>query len=437
MFKRKIHNQKPKNDKQFNLKLFFALCLSALVPTMYQTVRTFIVSVNISAEGFDIIGQMEWFDLINETLLAFIVIPLYSILNKISVQSKDDFKYFVFKAGILTVLFYALFHLGVFFYGQKLIVFMNPAETDVSAIFRYLILETAAFTVGVIPTFIKVVFIVRNRVKNVYILLLVQAVLLILSDFIMIPYFKVEGVALSNILTNIILSFFSILLLALYHDLSPSKFKKSDTAILKEWAKTGLFSGAQQFIDNIFYALMIGKMVNMVAEQGNYWLANNFIWGYLLVPINALAEIIKKDCAAGYKNLKKSHYYTVLFIIFFVWIASIPLWGIFYRNVEFLTNYQQILSITLKLFPFYFAYAFSAVPDNIFIGLGKTKYNAINSLFVNFLYYGIFFILYKTNILIMTMDTIIWMFGFGMVFHLLISTAEEYTLKKQEVQEIK
>lgn len=50
MFKRKIHNQKPKNDKQFNLKLFFALCLSALVPTMYQTVRTFIVSVNISAE---------------------------------------------------------------------------------------------------------------------------------------------------------------------------------------------------------------------------------------------------------------------------------------------------------------------------------------------------------------------------------------------------
>lgn len=175
----------------------------------------------------------------------------------------------------------------------------------------------------------------------------------------------------------------------------------------------------------------------MVAEQGNYWLANNFIWGYLLVPINALAEIIKKDCAAGYKNLKKSHYYTVLFIIFFVWIASIPLWGIFYRNVEFLTNYQQILSITLKLFPFYFAYAFSAVPDNIFIGLGKTKYNAINSLFVNFLYYGIFFILYKTNILIMTMDTIIWMFGFGMVFHLLISTAEEYTLKKQEVQEIK
>ena len=49
MFKRKIHNQKPKNDKQINLKLFFALCLSALVPTMYQTVRTFIVSVNISA----------------------------------------------------------------------------------------------------------------------------------------------------------------------------------------------------------------------------------------------------------------------------------------------------------------------------------------------------------------------------------------------------
>lgn len=429
MFKKTILTKKQQNNDQFNLKLFFALCLSALVPTIYQTFRTFMVSVNVSAEGFNIIGQMEWFDLINETLLAFIVIPLYSVFNKISVQSKNDLKYFVFKAGILTVLFYSLFQLGVFFYGKNLLVFMNPAETDVSAASRYLILETTAFAAGVIPAFAKVVFIVKNRVKNVYILLAVQALLLIVSDFILIPQFKVEGVAISNIVTNIILSAASIILLILYGDLFPSKFKKSDAALLKGWVKTGFFSGMQQFTDNIVYALMIRKMVNMVAEQGNYWLANNFIWGYLLVPINALAEIIKRDCINGY-ILKKSNYYTALFIIFFVWIASIPLWHIFYRDTERLVNHQQIFSITLKLFPFYFAYAFSTIPDSIFTGLGKTKYNAVNSLLVNFIYYGSFFILYKTNIITMTMDTIILMFGFGMVFHLLISIIEEHILKR-------
>jgi len=39
----------------------------------------------------------------------------------------------------------------------------------------------------------------------------------------------------------------------------------------------GVFSGLQVFIDNIIYALMVVKMVNMVNEQGNYWVANNFI----------------------------------------------------------------------------------------------------------------------------------------------------------------
>lgn len=37
-------------------------------------------------------------------------------------------------------------------------------------------------------------------------------------------------------------------------------------------------------------------MVNDVVERGNYWVANNFIWG-VLVPILALAEIIKRENA--------------------------------------------------------------------------------------------------------------------------------------------
>ena len=71
------------------------------------------------------------------------------------------------------------------------------------------------------------------------------------------------------------------------------------------------------------------------------------------------------------------------------------------------------------------AYAGCAIIDNIFIGLGKTLYNAINSLIINFVYYGVFYILYLTNKITFTMDVIIIMFGFGMVVHLVISLIEE------------
>ncbi len=59
------------------------------------------------------------------------------------------------------------------------------------------------------------------------------------------------------------------------------------------------------------------------------------------------------------------------------------------------------------------------------MGLGKTIYNAINSLIINIVYYGIFYILYVTKTISFTMDVIILMFGFGMVVHLLISLIEE------------
>ena len=66
------------------------------------------------------------------------------------------------------------------------------------------------------------------------------------------------------------------------------------------------------------------------------------------------------------------------------------------------------------------------IPDSIFIGKGKTYLNAINSVLVNFVYYGIWYILYKTNTITFTINTIIYMFGFGMVFHMVISYIELY-----------
>lgn len=72
-----------KKLSNFEWNLFFALCIVSLFPSLYQMIRTYLVSTTTSQNAFDIIGQMEWFDLINETLQAFLIIPLYSVFNKI------------------------------------------------------------------------------------------------------------------------------------------------------------------------------------------------------------------------------------------------------------------------------------------------------------------------------------------------------------------
>ena len=426
--------QKFKLLKAFDWKLFIALVLLSLVPAIIQTIETFVISTNVSTSGIDVIGQIEWFDLIDETIQAFLIVPLYSILNGILKNDKDNFSGGVFKTGFIAFILYTIFSIVVLIYASYLVSYMNPNETDLTLVNSYLSMSTIAFMVGIIVSFVNVVFVVISKSRNVYIFLATKTIITIISDFLIIPRFGVIGVAISNILINSILAIVGILILFLEKAIKFTWFKRDDIKIFKDWCKVGAFSGVQQFIANIVYALMIVKMVNLVAESGNYWVANNFIWGWLLIPIYALTEVIRKDCKDGYNELIQSNYYLIVLFIVILWCISIPLWVPFFKGIERLENYQRIFEIVIIAFPFFISYAFQQIPDNIFIGLGKTKYNFINTCIINFVYYGVWFALYKMEAIEFTMTTIILMFGFGMVASYLVSILEEKILLKQELK---
>lgn len=419
--------------KDFKWRLWISLCALALIPAVYQTLKTCLISSAGQPGAFDVIGQMEWFDLIDETLLAFLTVPLYSVLNRIFKERRENFGEAVFKLGLCALGLYLVFSVGVLIYGSVFINAMNPADIDISAAAVYLRLETIAFMVGFVVSLANVVFVVIGKDKNVYILLGVRTALSLITDLLLIPRLGVNGVAISNIISNTLLS--AVCILLLYHQgcVRVSRFERSDAAVLREWCRTGVFSGLQQFIDNFIYAVMVCRMVNAVAEQGNYWIANNFIWGWLLIPISALAEVIRSDCKEGYAKLRKSNYHFLAAASVALWLLSIPTWIPFLKYAQGLENADEIFVILIKLVPFYVAYAGCAIIDSIFVGLGRTDCNAINSLIVNIGYYGGFFILYRSGVVPFGMNMIILMFGLGMVVHLVISLIQERAVfgKKQ------
>lgn len=418
--------------KTFDWKMYLALCLLALVPAIYQTVITKLITINTNPGALDIIGQMEWFDLIDETICAFLIVPMYSVLSK--AYKKEHFNKVVFKLGIIVVGLYALFSIGTFFWGVGMINYMNPNEIDVAAAYRYLSLETIAFMVGIVFSYACVVFLVIDKSRYMYAFLVAKILLALLSDFALIPSMGINGIAVSNIIANSIMGVLAVVLLVVIKQIRPGKFTKEDLPHLKDWGRVGLFAGGQQFIDNIVYALMICKLVNAVSESGNYWVANNFIWGWLLIPITCLVEIIRKDAGADGYKLKQINYYSITAFTLIVWFALIPSYQWFFGTVEGLDNPGRIFEIVVKNLGFYVAYAFSQIPDAIFVGMGKTKYNAINSLFCNIVYYGIWFILYKTGAVVMTMDMIIVMFGVGNIVHWGVSLVEEKVFLRREIK---
>ena len=417
------------NDlKTFDWKVFIALCLLALVPAIYQTVITKLITSNVDISNLDIIGQMEWYDLIDETLRAFLIVPMYSILCK--VYMKSYFNKMVFKFGIIVFILYSIFSLITLFYGIHLISFMNPSEIDINATYKYLSIETVAFMVGIIFSYISVVLLVIGKARYMYIILIVKVLLSLLSDIVLIPSLGINGIAISNVISNSIVAIVGIILLVYEKTISTSRFNKEDLVYIKDWVKTGLFAGGQQFLDNIIYSLMIVRMVNVVSESGNYWVSNNFIWGWLLIPISSLIEVIRKDAGINGYKLKQRNYYFITLIVLLLWFALIPTYKWFFNSVEGIENYNRIFEIVLLNLGFYVAYAFSQIPDAIFVGIGKTKYIAINSLICNIGYYGIWFILYISSTITMNMNMIIIMFGCGNIVHWIVSLVEEKVFLK-------
>ena len=332
--------------KKFDWWMFLALCLLALVPTIYQTVITRLITEHTNPGALDILGQMEWFDLIDETICAFLIVPMYSILSK--AKKRENFNQRVFKLGIIVVALYTVFSIGTFFYGVTMVSFMNPGEIDAAVAYGYLSLETIAFMTGIVFSFVNVVFIVLDKPKYMYAFLVTKILLSLLSDFLLIPSMGVNGIAVSNIISNTIMGVIGVAMLIVAKQIKVGKYNKEDMPFFKDWAKVGLFAGGQQFLDNIIYALMIARMVNAVSESGNYWVANNFIWGWLLIPISCLAEIIKKDAGSDGYNLKQKNYYSIMGIVFVVWFALIPTYNWFFKTVEGIENSSRIFEIVVK-----------------------------------------------------------------------------------------
>ena len=181
---------------------------------------------------------------------------------------------------------------------------------------------------------------------------------------------------------------------------------------------------------------MIARMVNVVGEQGTYWVANNFIWGWLLLPVIQLGELIKQEVATDKENIRTNSlgYFTITGIISVLWFVSIPMWKPFMSNVLRFTDVDKLFELVIILVGFYVLYAVQNVFDATFYGLGKTNYMLFESVVTNTIYYGIAFILYATNIWIPTLTGIALLFGIGNAFDSIVSLiAYGYLLKKEKL----
>ncbi len=383
-------------------KLFFFLILWNILPSVYQMIRMNVISVN--SVDINILGQMEWFDLIDEVIVTTFTVPLYYILKPEKSSKAKNGTAFLLSFGV-----YFIFTAGL---ASRISAIAEYMQAEHAA--GYLLLQSVSLLVTYIGTFLILLFTLNNDHRTVITLTVCKIVISVLFDLIFISKYMESGASYSEITANFILAAVAMGLAVRRNYIG---FGKIESGWIKEWMTIGACSGIQIFLDNFIYAVMVCKMVNAVSESGNYWIANNFIWGWLLVPVTALAEMIKKN---RLRKPEAKNTWNYCFAIAGCWIASMPFWNWFLAG-PMASDAGEILKIVCPLMPYYAAYTVSACIDGWFISRGKTIYNMLNSAIVNVLYYGTVYVLFRQGFISMNLTAIVRMFGIGMAVHLICS----------------
>ncbi len=423
---------------QINFRLYFALLLLGLCPTVYTTVRIFFIGQLPSEWAYSIAGQLGWVNLLYEILNEAILLPLFYFIGQV-VRDHAEFTNRV-KTGLLVAgVSYAIFSLVIILAVNPLLGWMAADESILSASASYIRIESVANIFGMLSSFALVALVALNKEKYLYILTAARLILSLLSDTFLVsclPFslqLGVNGIGYSNILVNGLLFAVSLVLLS-REGIHVFNAKKMSLGWMGDFIKVGGVSGLESFVRNIAYMLMIVRMVNVVNEQGVYWVANSFIWGWLLLPVSQLGELIKQEVSTD-PNALKTHsrgYFGITGIICLLWVILIPLWKPFMANILGYTDVDRLFDLVLLLLGFYVLYAFQNVFDATFYALGKTSYMLFESIATNTVYYGTAYLLYRFGIWTPTLTGIALLFGFGIAFDSVVSLAAYLWLLRKE-----
>ena len=426
-----------KSLNRFNWKLYFALLLTAVLPTIYTTVRINYLGDLPGDWGFNIASQLAWVNLMLEVVQEALILPLFYCIG-ITIANREETINRVRTGMAVTLGLYLAFTVAILLFATQLTEWMaqNPDTIDATA--EYIRLEMIGTTLFSMVRFLIIVFILLDMREHIYAILGIQVVTSVVFDSYFLSSLDfslqlgVNGIAYSNAIASFITLVYAITVFSRKMGMGISDWRDGhDYSWMVSWWDVGKYSGVDSFVRNIIF---IVKMMNVVEEQGTYWVANGFIWGWLLLPFYPLADLLKQDTSGtdliGHRE-KTYAYFGIATAMCVLWIVTIPVWDTFVSDVLNASDYEKIVDLVLILLPFYILFSYNTLMDSVFYGKGRTELLAIQSIITNVSVYGTAFVLFRMDVFSPTLTTIALLFGTGIAVDSIVTFSMYRNLIKE------
>lgn len=417
--------------RQWDWRLFAFILLFIGLPNIYQLYRVRLIGNELPDTGaLAIVSQWQFVGLAVEVFQEASVLAIFFFLgsqirNGTAIQLDRAKSVFALILGVALA-----FSIGIFLFRDAFITLIGTSP-DIQAQTRtFLGISIFSVPFSLMSAAIIVLFEALRLRTLVFVMAIVNVVLRFVLDSLFFGgyAFSLEGstanVGWSTLLASVGVFTIGLLLLVRVKDISPRSLLTLPTfSDMREYFRVGLGSGLDSLIRNIAYSFMIVRIVNTIGstEIGGYYLAMQILWSFMLVPILALADSAKAMVANASNDIQrvKMLWRSSMLItagMMLVWIAIVPVLPSFAR---FLSNDPESVSwattTLVILFVPYVLFAFNAMTDSVFYGIGKTQYLAYQAFLTNGTVYLVAFLLHITGAWHVTFEGVMLLFSLGIL----------------------
>lgn len=372
--------------------------------------------------GVSIASQLMWVNVLLEVFQEVLIKPLFYCIGQ-TIKNPHQTVNKV-KTGLLVTFLVYLVCTGIIAgAASPLTEWMAQDKTLIKKTVTYVRLELIGLLLSSMVEFMMVVFVLLDAQRHIYVILGIKMCLSIVLDTFFLSEsvnvslkLGVNGIAYTNIATaGVTLIYAFSVFVKMYR--GSGLLARARFGWLREWSFVGLFSGLDSLVRNAAYLLMILRMMNVIKHQGTYWLANSFVWSWLLLPFTSLSKVLIQDTSniddVISQRVKTLAYYLITACIAALWCVTIPGWKAFFRVVLNIGNPSEVFRLATILAPFYMLYMVNTLMDSVFYGKGKTQMLAIQSIITNIVVYCTAFGLFEAGVFKPSLTTISVLFGTG------------------------
>ncbi len=417
--------------KVWDWRLFLFILLFVGLPNVYQLYRTYLIGNELPDPGsLAIVSQWQFVGLVVEVFQEATVLAIFFFLGS-QIRSGPAVQLDRTKSVLTFIFLTSLVFSGAVFLFRDVFVTLIGTSPEIQD-------QTKAFlgiSIFSIPfTLLAAAIVVLFEALGFRALVFFMAILNVLLRFVLDSLFfggygfsigaDVLGVAWATLLSSLGVFLTGAVLLMMTRRIRVDDlWSLPSFADMREYLRVGVGSGLDSLVRNLAYFFMIIRIVNTIgpAEIGGYYLTMQVFWGFMLVPVLALADSAKALVANASEdpNRVRELWLSSMAItagMMILWIALVPLFRPFagFLNPDAETVGWSVTAFGILFVP-YVLFSFNTLMDSVFYGLGQTRYLAYQAILTNGTVYLFAFFLYAIGVWEPTFEGVMTLFALGIL----------------------